>query len=221
VRNGNPAFSRCIKPWRQALLREAAGVKGQDTALHLGMDFKSASKTLVLALASGSFALTAMAQWQWIDKDGRKVFSDRAPSVDIPQKNILKEPGNKLPAALPATGTAAPAPAQAPASAPAAAASTPAATASAPKLSGKDAELEAKKKQAEEEEATKKKAEEEKQAKAKADNCERAKKALTSFQSGVRISTTNAKGEREIMDDASRTVETKRLQGIIEGDCKK
>lgn len=182
------------------------------------MDFKSASKTLILALASGSFAITAMAQWQWIDKDGRKVFSDRAPSVDIPQKNILKQP-NK--AALLATTTAAAAQAPAAAPAPAAAASTPAATASAPKLSGKDAELEAKKKQAEEEEANKKKAEEEKLAKAKADNCERAKKGLVTMQSGIRISTTNAKGEREIMDDAARTVETKRLQGIIEGDCKK
>ena len=174
------------------------------------MDFKSASKTLILALASSSFAITALAQWQWIDKDGRKVFSDRAPSTDIPQRNILKQPAHSA-AAQAASAAAAAIPA----------ASTPAGKASAPKLSGKDAELEAKKKQAEEQEAAKKKAEEETLAKARAENCERTKKGLTTIQSGVRLATTNAKGEREMMDDAARTVETKRLQGIIQSDCKK
>jgi len=177
------------------------------------MDFKSASKNLILALASSSFALTALAQWQWIDKDGHKVFSDRAPSTDIPQKNILKQPAHS--AAAQAASDAAAAASQTPA------ASAPAGKASAPKLSGKDTELEAKKKQAEEQEAAKKKAEEETLAKARAENCERTKTSLTTLQSGTRISTTNAKGEREIMDDAARTVESKRLQGIIQSDCKK
>lgn len=176
------------------------------------MDFKSASKTLILALASSTFALTAVAQWQWIDKDGRKVFSDRAPSNDIPQKNILKQPRHADVAAQPASDAAT---AQTPA------ASTPAVKLSAPKLSGKDAELEAKKKQAEEEEAAKKKVAEDAQATARAENCERTKNGLATIQSGVRISTLNAKGEREIMDDAARTVEIKRLQGIIQSDCKK
>lgn len=178
------------------------------------MDFKSASKNLILALASSTFALTALAQWQWIDKDGRKVFSDRAPSTDIPQKNILKQPQHGA-AAAQAASDAAVAATQSPA------ASAPAGKASAPKLSGKDAGLEAKKKQAEEQEAAKKKAEEETQAKARAESCERAQKGLATLQSGVRLSTTNAKGEREIMDDAARTVESKRIQGIIQSDCKK
>ena len=33
-------------------------------------------KLLLLAVAC-TWALGAAAQWQWIDKDGRKVFSDR------------------------------------------------------------------------------------------------------------------------------------------------
>jgi hypothetical protein len=41
---------------------------------------------------AASFAVTALAQWQWIDKDGRKVYSDRSPPSDIPEKNILKMP---------------------------------------------------------------------------------------------------------------------------------
>jgi hypothetical protein len=34
------------------------------------------------------------------------------------------------------------------------------------------------------------------------------------------VATTNAKGEREIMDDAGRAAESQRLQGIIDRDCK-
>jgi hypothetical protein len=41
----------------------------------------------------------AIAQWQWIDGQGRKVFSDRAPPADIPAKNILRSPGGARPAA--------------------------------------------------------------------------------------------------------------------------
>ena len=179
------------------------------------MDFKFATRTLILAVASSSFALAALAQWQWIDKDGRKVFSDRAPSADIPQKNILKQPGIKALSSSPATDARAAAPA------PSVTASVPAGKASAPKLSGKDAQLEARKKLADDEEDAKKKAEEGKGAKAKADNCERAKKGLATVQSGVRLSVTNAKGEREFMDDNARLLEAKRLQGIAGSDCNK
>lgn len=177
------------------------------------MDFKLASRTFILAIAGGSFALTAFAQWQWMDKDGRKVFSDRSPPADIQEKDILKRPGGSK------RVTAAPVSASTPAS-PDAAAPAAAGKAIAPKLSGKDAQLEAKKKQAEEEEAAKKKAEEEKVAKAKAENCERAKRYLTTLQSGVRISQTNDKGEREIMDDSKRAEETKRAKEASDGNCK-
>ncbi|CAN5382463.1 hypothetical protein BH10PSE16_BH10PSE16_41990 [soil metagenome] len=175
------------------------------------MDFKFATKTLILAIASSALALPAMAQWQWIDKDGHKVFSDRAPPADIPQKNILKQPASKIPPPAPGTDIGM--------AAPAAMASAPANKASAPKLSGKDAELEARKKQADELEAAKKLAEEEKLAKSRADNCERVKKGQATLNSGIRISVTNAKGEREIMDDAARAAENKRLQAIAESDC--
>jgi hypothetical protein len=174
------------------------------------MDLKLVSRTLILAVAGGLFSLTAFAQWQWIDKDGRKVYSDRSPPTDIPEKNILKGPRG-------ARMTVTPVPTDDPvAGAPAAVAKNSANT---PKLTGKDAQLEAKKKQAEEEEAGKKQAEADKVAQAKADNCDRAKKSLAGFQSGQRIPITNAKGERDYMDDNTRAAETKRLQGIV-GDCK-
>jgi L-lactate utilization protein LutC len=156
---------------------------------------------LACALPAASFA-----EWQWIDKDGRKVFSDQSPPADIPAKNIIKQPGVKgRPAAIePIAATASQAAKPAPA---------------APKLSGKDQELQEKKKQAEAAEAEKKKAHEEQVAKVRAENCERAKLSKASFDSGTRIARTNAKGEREYIDDATRASETKRLVGIIANDC--
>jgi hypothetical protein len=163
-------------------------------------------RATLLALAC-ALPVLSLAQWQWIDKDGRKVFSDQSPPADIPAKNILRRPGSKA--------------MQAPPAEPPAAASQPArAAASAPKLAGKDKELQEKKKLAEAAEAEKKKAKEEEIAKARADNCARAKRSKATFDSGVRVSITNDKGEREIMDDAARASETKRLEGIIASDCK-
>ncbi|MES2191440.1 MAG: DUF4124 domain-containing protein [Pseudomonadota bacterium] len=178
------------------------------------MDFKKLLKTLVLALAAGSFTMAAVAQWQWIDKSGHKVFSDQSPPPDIQEKNILKRPpgSGRAPAPQPET-VSADAGAQG-------AAAAPAPKASAPKLSGRDAELEARKKKAEEEENAKKKADEEKTNKAKAENCTRAKTAMATLQSGVRVSTMNANGEREIFDDARRAAETRRVQDIMDASCK-
>lgn len=180
------------------------------------MDLKLVSRTLILAIAGGAFSVTALAQWQWIDKDGRKVYSDRSPPADIPEKSILKMPRGAKGKSVVVT------PVDDPAAAPAAAASAAATktAANAPKLTGKDAQLEAKKKQAEDEEAAKKQAEQEKVAKAKTDNCERAKKSLAGFQSGQRIPYTNAKGERDYMDDKARAAEVTRIQGIVASDCK-
>ena len=48
-------------------------------------------KYILVALAC-FWSAGAMAQWQWLDKDGRKVFSDRPPPQDIAQDKILKQP---------------------------------------------------------------------------------------------------------------------------------
>jgi hypothetical protein len=151
---------------------------------------------------------SAPAQWLWIDAAGNKVFSDTAPTPEVPEKNILKRPGMRSapPTLDPENAAATPAP-------------QAAAPLSPPKPSGRDAALEAKKKQAEEAELAKKKAEAEKVAKARAENCDRAKRAKATLDSGVRLATTNDKGEREIMDDKARAGETQRLNEIIRSDC--
>ncbi|CAN7345921.1 DUF4124 domain-containing protein [Acidovorax sp. LjRoot129] len=172
-------------------------------------------KLLLLAVAC-TWAMGATAQWQWIDKDGRKVFSDRPPPQEISEKNILKQPGGSAPRVTSAPTPVDGAQATAPASAPAASAPRPGASAPG---AGKDKALEEKKAQAEAAEAAKKKAEEQKLAKAKADNCTRARQARSAFDSGRPITQTNAQGERIFLDDTGRTAETKRLDGIIAADC--
>ncbi len=162
-------------------------------------------RALTLACLLAAPAL-AGAQWMYLDKDGRKVFSDKAPPPETPPGKILRQPGMKKPAAADAAQADAPA------------AATPAA--SAPKISGKDKELEQRRKQAEAAEAEKNKAQAEAQAKTQAENCTRARQMKATFDSGQRIARTNAKGEREILDDAQRASEVKRIDGIIAADCK-
>lgn len=90
-------------------------------------------------------------------------------------------------------------------------------------MTGRDEQLESKKKQAEkqaqEAAQAKKKAEDDRIAAVRAGNCERAKRAKATLDSGVRIATTNAKGEREIMDDKARAAELQRIDGVIRSDC--
>jgi len=160
------------------------------------------------ALACMALLPAAFAQWQWIDKDGRKVFSDQAPPPDVPANKIIKRPGSRPAEPEPAAAEAA------------AAAAPQAAAASMPKVSGKDKDLEERRKQAAAAEADKKKAQEQEAAKARAENCERVKSAKATMDSGVRLIVTNSKGEREIMDDDARAAETRRLDAIIARDCK-
>lgn len=178
-------------------------------------------RTLLAALAV-ALPVVASAQWQWIDKDGRKVFSDRPPSADVPAKNILKQPGARTPSVVPGDVLGAgPATGDGPKGAPVGAqAGAPKLNPALPKPTGKDRDLEEKLKQAQAAEEQKKQAEAARIAKTRAENCERSKRAKATFDSGVRIASTNAKGEREIMDDASRAVELKRLEGVIASECK-
>lgn len=153
--------------------------------------------------------LVATAQWQWIDRNGQKIFSDSPPPPDVPESKILKRPGVRPTpsvALVPASGASGARPA---ASAAASAASRPASNASAAAEAQKQAA-----------EAAAKKAADEKLAKDKAENCARAKQALATLNTGQRVRQTNAKGEMEYMTDEQRTVESKRLQGMVGSDCK-
>ena len=165
---------------------------------------------MALVVLTSVMSASALAQWQWVDNTGRKVFSDTAPPPGIPEKNILKQPGAKATVVTPAAPTdaedkaktsATPSPALSPAS------------------TGKDEALETRKKQADEAEKAEKKAAADRLAKARADNCAQAKQGKATYDSGVRVVITNAKGEREFVDDAKRAEQVKRLNEIIQSDC--
>jgi len=153
------------------------------------------------AVLGALLAVPAQAQWKWRDKTGQTQYSDLPPPPGIAESDILQRPNANQRLA------------------PAAAASGAASGALlVPK--GSDPELEAKRRKVEQDVAAKKKAEDEKVAIAKADNCLRAKAQMRTLDSGVRLSRTNDKGEREVLDDATRAAETKRAQDIIASDCK-
>lgn len=152
---------------------------------------------------------TAQAQWQWLDNSGRKVFSDQPPPIDIPVKNILKEPGKA--ATTPTVSQAAPSATTA--------ASGPATAPAVPVLSDGDKELLARKKKAEADAQAKVTAQADRLAQAKAANCEKARAKQTLMDSGVRVSITNANGEREILDDAMRASERKKILAVISANC--
>jgi hypothetical protein len=123
--------------------------------------------------------------------------------------HVIRQPVGK-----PGSSVAVEAPAAAPASATPVAAATKAPT-------GTDKALEARKKQAESETSAKKRADEEKVAQLRADNCSRARGSKADFESGGRILRTNAQGEREVLDDAQRDAEMRRINAVIAQDCVK
>ncbi len=158
----------------------------------------------ILALVCAALLTsTASAQWQWLDKDGLKVFSDRAPPPDVPEKNILRRPGSKLTINDASSASA-----------------TPAAPTPSPQIGGVDKTLAEKKKQTDAAEASKRQQEEERLARARADNCSRARQAKTALDAGQRATRLNDRGEREFLDEAGVAAETLRLQGVIDENCR-
>jgi hypothetical protein len=165
-----------------------------------------AARIALLALAC-TVPMIASAQWIWVDKDGRKVFSDRAPGADIPAERIVKAPRG---AALPAAATPAPV-----------AAADPAADKSGavPKPLGKDKTLEERKKQLAAADAEKKKAEEASVVALRNENCGRAKAAKAGYETGARVTRVSSDGERQYLTDEERAAELKRLEQVIARDC--
>jgi len=161
---------------------------------------------VLTAVLGATLALPAAAQWKWRDQRGQTQYSDTPPPPGTPEKDILQRPNG---------ATAVRRDVQA-ASAPASAASG--APALVPKTA--DTELDTKRKRAEQEAADKKKADDAKVAAARAENCSRAKAQMRTLDSGMRISRTNDKGEREYLDDKAREQEAARTRAMMASECK-
>jgi Domain of unknown function (DUF4124) len=160
---------------------------------------------VLFAVLGAALAMPAQAQWKWKDKSGRVQYSDLPPPATVSEQDILQKPNEARRQAA-----AAPVP-------PAASAASGVAVLT-PKTV--EPELEAKRRKVEEEKQAAAKAEEQKLAAAKAENCNRARGQLRTLDDGIRIARTNAKGEREILDDKGRAEERKRTMDIVSADCK-
>lgn len=161
---------------------------------------KAARLSALAAIVLVALPLTAFAQWQWLDKDGRKVFSDRPPPTDVPDQRILRRPG------------AAPAAEAPPASAPVGAAPA--------RPAGQDRELQARRQQAEAAEAAKRKAEEDRIAQTRADNCLRARQSQNTMSAGLGMVRMDAQGQPVLLDESARAAEQQRIESVIASDCR-
>lgn len=171
-------------------------------------------------------AVPAMAQWQWIDKDGRKVFSDRPPGLDVPEKNIVKRPkgygaltGVQTSGTGPAMRDVAPPAEDGEATEAPADGAAPAAKAADKASTGKDKALEAKKAAEEKAKADAEKAAKDKQAAAKADNCKRAQQQKAMYDTGKAVRMPNEKGEMVFQNADQRAAEIKRTDEAIFNNC--
>ncbi len=174
-----------------------------------------APHVLALILSAGAVLCTpalASGQWKWRDASGSIQYSDRPPPQGTPESSILSKPRAS-------TARVAVKPVEA-----ASAVGSGAARATPPAAKASESELEAKHRKAEEEKLAQQKAlqqaEEAKQDKERAENCERAKGYQRTLNDGMRISRTNANGEREILDDKARAEEVRRNQESIKANCK-
>lgn len=163
---------------------------------------KQVLSVLCLGLGLVVYTSTASAQiYTWTDSKGVKHASDQPPP-DVDVKTTVKGGGRIVPEA-PASGSAPVAPV----------------AASGPKTI-KERELEFRQRQAAQNEASAK-AQKEAQMKAERDAyCQALRSNLTMYESGGRVTRSNAKGEKEFLTDAQLAQEAEKARGQIARDCK-
>lgn len=168
---------------------------------------------LAIASVAAVYASGAAGQWAWKEDSGRIVYSDRPPPANVKSTQILRQPALAAPTPAPAPQAAAPGAAATDgdrqATAPAA---------SAPK-SIAERDMEFRKRQQERADSERKAQDEQQKSAAKAAECERARGYLRSLDDGVRISRTDASGNREYLDDAQRAAESERTRKAIQQLC--
>lgn len=147
-------------------------------------------RKLLLFVASTVFAAAAYGQqYKWVDKDGRVQYGDAPPPGASPQR--LRPPPAGTPEAPAAKGPLTPA----------------------------EQEAAFRKRQQDAEKDRDQQAQADRQAQARQDNCSRAQAALRNLESGQRISRTDAKGERYILDDAQIAQETAQVRQAVKESC--
>ena len=150
---------------------------------------------VLAVLAALAFAAAATAQtYKWVDKDGKVRYGDQPP------------PGVKATPLKGASGPAAPA--------------APAPSAKKDDKKALSPEAAFRKRQLEQKEAEEKATKERADADVRRQNCDVARANLRQLESGQRISSVNAQGERVFVDDSERAAQTQRAQKAVSEHCK-
>jgi hypothetical protein len=135
----------------------------------------------------------ALAQHVWLDDKGVKQYSDMPPPAGTPASRVLRSPG------------------------PRAAAAVPAEPAAAPSVAERNAAFE--KRRIEQAEREAKESEQARVAADNARNCEQARRYERTLASGQRIATLDKNGERAFLSDQQRAQETATAQRVL-AQCK-
>lgn len=149
------------------------------------------------------FAGTAHAQYAWIDAKGIHHYSDQPPPPSTPSDKILQAPRKSSLGAQPSESAAAPA-APAPAKAP-------------PTLAEREADFH--KRAQERDKQEQKAAAEAKHKAAVAENCEAARQYQAQLESGIRVASTSADGERGYISDEERASRLAKTNAVLR-DCR-
>jgi hypothetical protein len=172
-------------------------------AIRLKHVFSTAAALVLLGVAT-----SALAQFIWLDEKGVKQYSDMPPPTSVPNKRILKTPGQSLPRGIGSAETSDGAADNA--------ADAKTAQAAPPTVAEQDAAYQ--KRKAEQAEKNKKTAQEAKQASDKAENCARARANQRTLDSGTRIAQTDANGQRSYMSDDQRAKQNADNRAVL-NDC--
>jgi hypothetical protein len=156
------------------------------------------NRVLVFLIAIAFSAAASAQLYKWVDKNGKVQYGDTPPG-DASKVTRLKAP---------ASG-----------SAPAPAAPEAKKGDAKDKDKGLTPEQAFKKRQKEREEAEQKEARTKAEADQKRANCEDARASLRQLESGARLTTVNAQGERVIIDDAERAQRIQRAQKTVADWC--
>jgi transcriptional regulator of heat shock response len=171
----------------------------------------------LLAAALTLSSASAFAQYQWKDENGRMVYSDKAPPNHIKPENVIRaEP--KRPVVVTATSNGqSPAAASKPNSD--RGASDRANSDKAP-LSAADRELEARRKEQEQNGAEKKRKEQAEAQEKLAKACDELRGELRNLESGMRVARVNTQGEREFLSDEEREQRLGSIKRDMKDSCK-
>ncbi len=142
----------------------------------------------------------ALGQYTWKDGKGQLHASDQPPPRDIPDKDVIRRPGAPRSAVVVT-------PPSAPTRPPAASAPV-------------DPELQQRRARAEQDAKAKTQTEEQRLADQRAENCQRARAQLATLDSGMRLVRIDPRGERVVVDDATRAQEAAQARSVMASDCR-